>query len=209
MLHMNEPVLDELISAGAFFHQRGWTPATSGNFSSVLTRTPLTLALTASGRDKGRLAQPDFLKVGDRGEILDPGGNHANKPSAEIDLHLAIAKYGNAGAVLHTHSIFGTLLSDRHFAEGGFEIEGYEILKGLTGIDTHDTRIRVEIFENTQNIARMARQVERRLQDPLSPLRHGFLIHRHGLYAWGRDVNEARRHIETFEFLFELMGREK
>ena len=30
---------------------------------------------------------------------------------------------------------------------------------------------------------------------------HGYLIDGHGIYAWGRDMPEARRHLEAFEFL--------
>ena len=41
------------------------------------------------------------------------------------------------------------------------------------------------------------------------PAAHGFLIRRHGLYTWGRDLAEARRQVETLEFLFEVMGRKR
>ncbi len=129
------------------------------------------------------------------------------KSSAETLLHVVAAKQPNVGAVLHTHSIWSTLLSDLYFADGAIEIEGFEMLKGLAGVTTHEHRQRIEIFENTQDIPSLAKEVEARLQDPSRPLTHGYLIRRHGLYTWGKDLEEARRHIEIFEFLLECVAR--
>ena len=102
---------------------------------------------------------------------------------------------------------WGTLLSDHYHASGGFEISGYEMLKGLEGIKTHDTTCRIKIFENTQDIAHLAVEVKHLLADPSDPLRYGFLLRRHGLYTWGKDLFTARRHVEILEFLFEVQGR--
>ena len=110
------------------------------------------------------------------------------------------------GAVLHTHSIWGTLLSDLYFEDGGLKIKGYEMLKGLGGVTTHEYSEWVPIFENTQNIPALAEQVRRRLEDSRYLIQHGYLIRRHGLYTWGRDLDEAKRHIEIFEFLFECVA---
>ena len=44
---------------------------------------------------------------------------------------------------------------------------------------------------------------------PGRPPAHGFLLSRHGLYTWGRDLAEARRHIEIHEFLFEVVARSR
>jgi methylthioribulose-1-phosphate dehydratase len=92
---------------------------------------------------------------------------------------------------------------------GFLEISGYEMLKGLAGVTTHEHRLRVDIFQNTQDIPALAREVERRLRDATNPLRHAFLIAGHGLYTWGNDLPEARRHIEVLEFLFEVVARKK
>ena len=168
------------------------------------------LLLTASGKDKGRLEATDFVRVDNRGRAISrPEDRLApeNKPSAETLLHVALAELPDVGAVLHTHSVWGTLLSDRHFAEGGLMIEGYEMLKGLEGIQTHETQKWVPIFENTQDIAALAEELRQQLHAADHPLEHGFLIRKHGLYTWGRDLAAARRHIEIFEFLFECMGR--
>jgi methylthioribulose-1-phosphate dehydratase len=196
--------IDALRDTGAMFWQRGWSVGTSSNYSLVLNREPLELLVTASGKDKGRLTRGDFVRVGANGKPTVEG---QPKSSAETLLHVVAAQQPEVGAVLHTHSVWSTLLSDFYFPQGGFEVTGYEMLKGLEGITTHDTTAWVEIFENTQNIAELAEQVRERMNDAADPLRHGYLIRRHGLYTWGRDLAEARRHVEIFEFLFECVAR--
>ena len=202
--------IDELRRTGQMLHDRGWSLGTSSNYSVVLERNPLELLLTASGKDKGRLGRRDFVRVdGKGGRIERPEDDFPvdNKPSAETLLHVVLAELPEVGSVLHTHSVWGTLLSDRYFERGYVEIAGYEMLKGLEGITTHETTKRVAIFENTQDIASLAQEVRQRLKDPNEPLEHGFLIRKHGLYTWGKDLAAARRHIEVFEFLFECTGR--
>ncbi len=189
---------------GAEFHARGWSLGTSSNYSTVVNREPLQLLLTASGKDKGRLGDDDFVLVDDKGRSVEAD---APRPSAETLLHCVLARQPGVGAVLHTHSIWGTVLSDVFHSRGHLPIEGYEMLKGLAGVATHEYRAEIEIFENTQDIPSLAANLERRLDDAERPLRHGFLIRRHGLYTWGRDLEEARRHVEVLEFLFEVVGR--
>jgi len=99
------------------------------------------------------------------------------------------------------------VLSDYFYPQGGFELSGYEMLKGLEGIATHETSAWVEIFDNTQDIPALAEQVAGRMNDAADSLQYGYLIRRHGLYTWGRDLEEARRHVEIFEFLFECVAR--
>jgi methylthioribulose-1-phosphate dehydratase len=194
-----------LCAIGADFHRRGWSLATSSNFSVVLGREPLRLLITASGKDKGRLSARDLLQIDEGGRPLS---STALRPSAETALHTMLARRSGVGAVLHTHSVWATLLSDHHAAAGGFTIEGYEMLKGLAGVSSHEHRLWVPVFPNTQDIAALARDVQLRL-DAQPSVALGFLIERHGLYAWGKDLDEARRHVEAFEFLFEVVGRKR
>lgn len=194
----------ELIETGSDFHRRGWSLGTSSNYSVTAKRDPLTLLLTGSGFDKGRLKPEQFALVGEDGR---PQHRSFPRASAETMLHVALAGVGGAGSVLHTHSIMGTALSERFLPEGSLKIAGYEMLKGLAGITTHETSIEVPIFPNTQDIPSLAAKVTSRLQDPHSPMPHGFLIAGHGLYAWGENLAAARRHIEVFEFLFEVVGK--
>ncbi len=199
-----DETIDSLRETGRMFYNRGWSVGTSSNYSVVLNREPLELLITASGKDKGRLAREDFVRVGDDGL---PVAVDQPKSSAETLLHVVVAEQPDVGAVLHTHSVWATLLSDVYFDEGGLEIQGYEMLKGLSGIATHEYSCWVEIFDNTQDIPELAEQVRDRLNNAGRPLKHGYLIRRHGLYTWGRDLEEARRHIEIFEFLFECVAR--
>lgn len=198
------PEVRALQDIGALFYARGWSVGTSSNYSVVLGRDPLRLLLTASGKDKRNLSSTDFLIVDESGAAAETTDA---KPSAEALLHVVAANQPGVDAVLHTHSVWATLLSDHFFRDGGLAIEGYEMLKGLSGITTHEHREWVPIFENTQDIPSLAEKVKARFADPKSPRARGYLIRNHGLYTWGRDLAEARRHIEIFEFLFEVVAR--
>lgn len=194
----------ELAEAGREFYRRGWVLGTSGNFSMLLARRPLRISVTASGIEKGNLDETNFLELDDDAEILQGFG----KPSAETLLHLCIYRHvPRARSILHTHSVWGTILSD-HFYESGFiEIEGYEMLKGLSGVTTHEHRERVPIVDNSQDYIALSHVIENVLRE--NPECHGIYLRRHGLYTWGETVADAKRHVEIFEFLFEVLGRQK
>jgi methylthioribulose-1-phosphate dehydratase len=164
---------------------------------------PLRLAITASGNDKGNLTSEQIIQIDELGNVVSGIG----KPSDETKLHLVAVRMRGAGAVLHTHSVWSTLLSNAfEFArDGGIEITGYEMLKGLAGVKTHEHEEWLPIIENSQDMDQLANKVETTLEK--FPEAHGFLLRGHGLYTWGRDLNEAKRHIEIFEFLLEVTGR--
>lgn len=173
----------------------GWSPATSSNYSLRLSAE--TCAITTSGKDKASLSPADIMVVDLDGQPLMPG-----KPSAETLLHTQLYRRfgpGEVGAVLHTHSptavLLSRLLADRSY----LDIAGYELLKAFSGITTHAVSIRLPIFENTQAIAQLAADVDQYLED--HPQTYGYLIRSHGLYTWGRDMAEAHRHLEAWEFL--------
>jgi methylthioribulose-1-phosphate dehydratase len=193
---------DELIRIGRRFDARGWVLGTSGNFSAVVSRDPLRLAITRSGSHKGALTPDDIVEYGD-GRILAGSGSS----SAETVLHVTIVAQRDAGSVLHTHSIWSTLLSDRYAEGGGLAIDGYEMLKGLSGVRTHDHREWLPIIDNDQDMSRLGDEVARALDR--HPGCHGFLLRRHGLYTWGATVVEAARHVEILEFLLESVVRSK
>ncbi|MBC7898555.1 MAG: methylthioribulose 1-phosphate dehydratase [Saprospiraceae bacterium] len=193
---------EELAEAGREFYRRGWTLGTSGNFSMLLARKPLRICVTASGIEKGNLDETNFLELDDDAEILQGFG----KPSAETLVHLSIYRFvAKARSILHTHSVWGTILSDVFFEQGGIEIEGYEMLKGLSGVKTHEHTEKVPIVENSQDYIALSHVIENVLRDNEGV--HGIYLRRHGLYTWGETVAEARRHVEIFEFLFEVLGR--
>jgi methylthioribulose-1-phosphate dehydratase len=174
---------------------------TSGNFSAVVSQNPLRLVITSSGADKGALAPENFMEVDESGRVVSGEGS----PSAETEVHLTVVRARRARAVLHTHSVWSTILSEAYAKEGGVYIENYEMLKGLSGVRTHEHREWLPIIENTQRWADMTPRIEEMLRRH-SDL-HGFLIVRHGLYTWGESIAEAKRHVEILEFLLEVLGR--
>jgi methylthioribulose-1-phosphate dehydratase len=192
----------QIVEVATGFHRRGWILGTSGNLSAVLERQPLRLAITASGLDKGTLRPEHILPVDGEGRVLE---GRPGKASDETRLHLTLVQQAGAGSVLHTHSVWGTILSDAHASAGGVAIEGYEMLKGLAGVRTHEHREWVPILGNTQDYEALSAEMALTLKQ--QPPAHGILIRNHGLYAWGKDLAEARRHVEILEFLFEVRGR--
>jgi methylthioribulose-1-phosphate dehydratase len=193
---------EELVRLGKDFHRRGWMLGTSGNLSAVISAVPLRLAITASSVDKGRLNTGQILEIDGDGRMVRSakGG-----PSAETLLHLEVVHCTGAAAVMHTHSVWTTVLSDVHHARGGFPIEGYEMLKGLDGVQTHEHREWIPVVENSQDMAALAGLVRQTLAENAGL--HGFLVRRHGMYTWGKDLATAARHVEILEFLMEAVGR--
>ena len=237
----------------AAIHQRGWCDGTGGNFSCVLQQEPVLLLMAPSGVDKGRVRPQELIVVDGEGQVCRGSG----RASAETLLHLAIVKETEAGAVLHTHSQAGTLLSrwswewgvrspqaartskaDAQQALGErdkalelqtsagsrspkaeavafeaargedgvayLEVSNLEMLKGIAGISTHRSEVRVPVLANDQDLSRLSRRAVPHLGR--APV--GLLIAGHGLYAWGQELSEARRHLEILEFLLEQRWRQ-
>lgn len=191
----------KLAATAKALHARGWLSGTSGNLSAVVQTEPLLLAMSPSGVDKGELTAEQVLLVDEGARVINGG----RKPSDETLLHLEIVKQRQAGAVLHTHSIWNTILSDMFADEHGVAIEGYEMLKGLDGVRTHEHREWLPIIANSQDMRELADTIRLVLTE--HPNAHGLLLHKHGLYSWGKDLREAKRHIEILEFLLEARGR--
>ena len=195
-------IASSLASIARSFYARGWAVGTSGNLSAVVDREPLRLAMSPSGVDKGELLAEQILMIDENARVVS---DHAAKPSDESRLHVRIVKERGAGAVLHTHSIWNTILSDLYAADGGVAIEGYEMLKGLRGVNTHEHREWLPIIENSQDMLALAGSIGDTLRKHKDA--HGFLLRRHGLYSWGIDLPQAKRHVEILEFLLEAVGR--
>ena len=167
----------------------------------MISRAPLRLAITSTGLDKGELTAGQFLEIDEEASVLRGSG----RPSAETLLHLAVVRGAGAGAVLHTHSVWSTVLSGTHARHGGIALEGYEMLKGLEGVRTHKHREWLPILENSQDMMELAERVTGILQE--SSGIHGFLLREHGLYTWGVSLADAKRHVEILEFLMEVLVR--
>lgn len=184
-----------IIDAGRFLYGRGWSPATSSNYSARLTTAEV--LLTVSGRHKGQLGPDDLLAVDMDGNSLEAG----KKPSAETLLHTQLYRWKpEIGAVLHTHSVNATVLSRLTLADS-LVFSDYELQKAFAGVTTHDCQVEVPIFDNDQDIARLAAKVQPWLDS--HPECVGYLIRGHGLYTWGAQMSDTLRQVEAFEFLFD------
>lgn len=189
---------DELARTIRRIAARGWSLGTGGNYSVTLSHQPLRLLMSPSGVDKSGVMPRDLLEVGSRGEVVAGDGS----ASAETLIHVAIVELTGAGSVLHTHSVWNTLLS---FRGDGFNLAGYEMLKALEGVTTHQHAEHIPILENSQDMETFSEEVRQLLA--ADPKLHAFLMKGHGLYTWGSTLFDARRHVEALEFLFEVEGR--
>lgn len=192
-LHRLADAAGSLITNCRELAHAGLTPATSSNFSQRLDAQHC--AITVSGRDKGRLVQDDIMVVDFDGRPVATD----KRPSAETLLHTQLyRRLADVGCILHTHSKAQTIASRLFAAQGHITFEGYELQKAFRGNDTHEGAVRVPVLPNSQDMPALAAMVEAELDR--GPL-WGYLIEGHGLYAWGRDMAEARRHLDAFEFL--------
>jgi len=194
-----EAEAEALCATARWCYARGWVPATSGNFS---LRDGERILISASGLDKGIMTRADLLETDLQGQSAVP----EKKPSAETALHAVIYRERpETGAILHVHTIWNTLLSGRFARRGHVSLQGYELLKGLSGVTTHEYEERIPILVNSQDYGSLAAELAAALQNFEGA--HGLLLSHHGLYTWGKSVGEARRHLEALEFLFEVEGR--
>ncbi|MDX2226134.1 MAG: methylthioribulose 1-phosphate dehydratase [Verrucomicrobiae bacterium] len=199
---MDHPLQTELTNVIRWFHSKGWAPATSSNYSF---RNPVphekTLTISRSGVDKAHFCNDDFMTVDMEGRPV--AGFENIKPSAETRLHTMLYDlHAETGCVLHTHTPLNTALSRRFVKKGFLDLSGYEILKGLEGVKTHDLPMALPIFANSQDIPALSVTIQTHLRGQANPP-PGFLLSGHGLYAWGKTIAAAKRHVEVWEFLLE------
>ncbi|MGV3480561.1 MAG: methylthioribulose 1-phosphate dehydratase [Sphingobium sp.] len=182
-----------IVAVGRWLDSKGWAPATAGNYSMRLDDG--SVAITVSGRHKGRLSEDDVMRVDLAGASLD-----GKKPSAETALHLAIYRdFPEAGAVLHSHSPQAVGLSRAFPAASGWTLAQHEMLKVYPGNTTHDLSRILPIVDNSQDMAMIDAAIAPRLLD--ADALPAYLIRGHGLYGWGADMAEAERVIEATEWL--------
>ncbi|MGK7888274.1 MAG: methylthioribulose 1-phosphate dehydratase [Leptolyngbyaceae cyanobacterium] len=189
-------IRDDLVEVIQSAYHRGWMMGTGGNFSTAIQRDPLSLLMTPSGVDKGAVTAQDLVVVDSQGMVIEGSG----KASAETAVHQALALHAGAGAVLHTHSPYATLLSLRFGSQGAIHWQGYEMQKGIAGFLSHDTQLTLPILPNTQDMTGLGE----RMASPCKDWPYGVLLAGHGLYVWGATLFEAKRHLEIYEFLLQV-----
>ena len=198
---INDNWAQELVDCIHFLHQKGFAPATSNNYS-FRKKGEEVITISSSGKDKGLFAEADLMKVDLNGKAI----NDERRPSAETLLHTMIyAHQAEVCCVLHTHTVFNTVLSSIFEDEGNIRLEGFEVLKGLSGIKTHDTFVDIPVFSNSQDMESLSDEILRYWER--HPDMRAFLLAGHGLYTWGKDIASTKRHIEVLEFLFECYYR--
>jgi len=186
----SEDAIEDVLAMAHFAVQRGWVPATSGNFSRRIDESRT--AITRTGADKNSLVPGDVMIVG-LNESLPAG------VSAETPLHVArYRRHPAIQAIMHVHSLNSTVLSRQFAASGAVTLRGYEMNKALAGFTTHDCALAIPIFANSQDTCALAEEVESSLREETVP---GYLIAGHGLYAWGESASQACRHAEALDFL--------
>jgi methylthioribulose-1-phosphate dehydratase len=188
-----ETAVLDIIAVGRRLDARGLAAATSGNYSLRLGEDRI--AITVSGSHKGRLSAADVMLVDGAGRSLDE-----RTPSAETPLHVQLYRqYPEVQAVLHAHSVAAVALTRARPKATLLPLQGYEMLKALPGINTHEARVDIPIFENSQDTPALGRSVAARLAAGSAP--PAYLIRGHGMNAWGRSLAEAERVLEALEHL--------
>ena len=183
---------EELVEAGRYLYGRNMVPATSGNLSARLSDG--SIAVTVSGRHKGKLTTADIMRVDAEGHSLD-----GRRPSAETLLHTHIyARFPAARVVLHPHSVNATVLS--RVCDAPLVLRDYELLKAFPHVVTHECSLKIPVLDNDQDIGRLAALVDACFAERCDA--PGYLIRGHGFYTWGDSIEDALRHVEAFEFLF-------
>jgi methylthioribulose-1-phosphate dehydratase len=201
-LETKQRVFEQLREAKTVIAAKGWFPATSGNLSvriGDIADNKFKFAITASGKDKSVNTAEDYLLVNETGKPIEAT---QLKPSAETLIHCEIYRLTGCGAIFHVHTVYNNLVSEMFWEDGAIPVEGVELIKAFNIWD-EDARIEVPILPNYADIPKIASLIA----DRIAPRIPGIMLRKHGIYAWGANAFEAKRHLEAFEFLFEYVYR--
>lgn len=179
------------------WHAKGWSPATSTNYSFRLENDSNEIHVSRSGIDKSQFSENDFMLVDLQGKPLP--GFESLRPSAETLIHCVLyTLFPETQCIVHSHSVYSVLHSA--VEKDSVRMEGYEVLKGFEGITTHETTVECPIFDNTQDMVAFSELLQAEKHRLTIP---AFIMRKHGTYAWGKNLFEAKRHLETIEYLLE------
>lgn len=192
---------EKLAEVIRMYHHRGWSPATSTNYSFRDENGQIWVS--RSGVDKSEFQGSDFITVDVNGV---PTGEFASvRPSAETLIHCVLYElFPETTVILHSHSVYPVVLSANEVASVTFS--GYEVQKGFGGESTHDKELMIPVFDNTQDMQQFKQTL---VEHKERILHHCFIMRKHGTYAWGTSIFEAKRHLESLEYLSECEVRLK
>ncbi|MFD2612079.1 methylthioribulose 1-phosphate dehydratase [Paenibacillus gansuensis] len=201
-LEQKQRAYAQLTEVKTQFAARGWFPGTSGNLSvrvGDFHPEQFTFAITASGKDKAVHTPEDYLLVDQNGKPVEATGL---KPSAETSIHCEIYRLTGCGAIFHVHTVFNNLVSELYWDRGSIPVDGVELIKAFNIWD-EEAQIEIPIVPNYADVPTIAPLLE----GAMKPRIPGIMLRKHGIYAWGADAFEAKRHLEAFEFLSEYAYR--
>ena len=190
-----EILKQELAATIRAYNLKGWSPATSTNYSFRTKLDTELIYVSRSGVDKSLFSETDFIEIDRLGQTKS--GNNIAIPSAETLIHCVLYDlFPETGVILHSHSVYPVLISQK--LQNNIHFAGYEIQKGFSGQISHADEISIPIFENTQDMTAFSRVL---IDNKAALDNHSFIIKKHGTYAWGETLFEAKRHLETLEYL--------
>jgi methylthioribulose-1-phosphate dehydratase len=189
---------EEIATTVRAYNQKGWSPATSTNYSFRTIMDDETIYVSRSGVDKSLFTANDFITVN---RIGNPIGKDVEAvPSAETLIHCILYDlFPETGVILHSHSVYPVLISQKF--DQSIDFEGYEIQKGFGGQTTHEAKVSIPIFDNSQDMVDFSTLL---IESKDRIIHHSFIMRNHGTYAWGKTLFEAKRHLETLEYLCQV-----
>lgn len=174
---------------------RDWFMGTSGNLAIRVSNDPTQFYVTASGKDKRKRTEEDFLLVDADGIPIEE--THL-KPSAETLLHSVIYANSDARCSLHVHTLANNVISHIFNEQKAFRIKGQELIKAFD-LWNEDDELIIPIIPNHADIPALAKALEPFVHQDYGAV----LIHNHGITVWGKNGFQAKKLLEASEFLFQ------
>lgn len=167
-------------------HQKNFLASCDGNLS-VRESDTSKVFITRSGIMKGLLKPEDIITVSLNGELIDSKAPNA-KPSSELAMHLAIYKNQPlAKAVVHAHPPSAIAFSVVFPEEKWFPLDYISELRLALG------EVPIVCYQRPGTKDMGMALV------PFLCKAKVMILARHGVVAWGEDLQEAYRGIERLE----------
>jgi methylthioribulose-1-phosphate dehydratase len=162
--------------------------------------------MAPSGVQKERIAPEDVFLLDasalDRVEILRGAANPELRISECTPLFYNAYRTRNAGAVIHSHSVWAVLAARLYSPRGlaaHFVTRGLEMQKGLRGKGCFD-EVRIPIIPNTARESELTESMDEAME--AHPDVDAVLVAGHGVYVWGEDWISAKTQAECLDYLF-------
>ncbi|MFV0504010.1 MAG: L-fuculose-phosphate aldolase [Lachnospirales bacterium] len=175
---------EKIVLYGNRMIENNLTTGSGGNIS-ILDRKHKLIAITPSGILYNELTPKDVIVVDMDGNIVDG----KNKPSSEINMHLAVYKNRkDVNSVVHTHSVYATAVACM-----GWDLEPLHYLIAVAGIEVKCAKYATY---GTQELADNAIEALGN--------RGACLLGNHGLLAVGDSLSGAFSVAEHLEYVAQL-----